>query len=182
MLIHKALLLHPRCILTSEAEDPNNLSKHLLFDSSGSGPGGSGWRHVESTCRMDGDGDGWMEMEINIGYSYYLICNNSRPGWRCSWLLNLTVILYSPSFLSLSVFVFPHVFVFSIFAMTSMTFPQVFYGIHAFPHGPLLRTSKCIEGGVVVVIVETKRSDRKAILSIGGSLVWGGEGDTVEAQ
>ena len=51
--------------------------------------------------------------------------------WHCcSRLQNSTDILYSPTFLSLSVFVFPHVFVivfvFSIFTMTSMTFPQSF--------------------------------------------------------
>ena len=57
-------------------------------------------------------------------------------GWRCIRLLNLTVNLYSPSFLSFSVFifvfvfVFPHVFViifvFSIFTMISMIFSQSF--------------------------------------------------------
>ena len=56
--------------------------------------------------------------------------------------LNLSLSLSFPMYLSLYLsFLF-------VFAMTSMTFPKVFYGIHPFPQGPLLRTSKCIEGWV----------------------------------
>ena len=72
-------------------------------------------------------------------------------GWRCSPLLNLTVIPYSPTFLSLSVFVsvyaFPHVFVivfvFSFSIMTSRTISQIFLW-----HPRIgVVSGICIEGG-----------------------------------
>ena len=62
---------------------------------------------------------GGMQLEIDTGYSCYLICNNSRHKMA---LKSITDINSCSSFLSLSVFVF----VFSIFAMTSRTFFQSF--------------------------------------------------------
>ena len=102
MLIHKANSPppspHPWCILSWTS---HNLSNQFLFDCSlslprafffpfGSGLGGSGWRHVE----------------IKAGNSCYLIYNYSQHKMALLRLLNLTVILHCPPFLSLFIFVF----------------------------------------------------------------------------
>ena len=131
-------LLHPWCILSWTS---HNLSNQFLFDCSlslprafffpfGSGLGGSGWRHVE----------------IKAGNSCYLIYNYSQHKMALLRLLNLTIILHSPPFLSLSIFAF--VFVFPMYLSLHLSFlsllwlpwhfPKVFYGIHAFRHGSLL--------------------------------------------
>ena len=48
-----------------------------------------------------------MDQGEGAGGSPFALSISETNRWRCSLLLNLTVILHSPTFLSLSVFVFP---------------------------------------------------------------------------
>ena len=91
-------------------------------------------------------------------------------GWRCSPLLNLTIIPYSPTFLSLSFFVsvyaFPHVFVivfvFSFSIMTSRTISQIFLW-----HPRIgLDSGIRMEGGVGFIFLVYQRSCQNQISRI----------------
>ena len=83
---------------------------------------------------------GGMQLEIDTGYSCYLICNNSRHKMA---LKSITDINSYSSFLSLSVFVF----VFSIFAMTSRTFSQSFLLHPRIPPRSTASRVKMLRGG-----------------------------------
>ena len=98
---------HPRCILSWNSRNlskqllfDNSLSLPRAFFPSGSGPRSSGWQHTardkhwvqllfDSGSSLlgavffpSGSGPGAavgvMQIEINTGYSCYLICKNSR--------------------------------------------------------------------------------------------------------
>ena len=100
------LLLHPWCILSWNSR---NLSKQLLFDSGSSSPGAVFLLPVDLGLGAAVGGMGAVAI-------WYVTIPDTR--WRCSQLLNLTVILHSLTFLSLSVFVF----VFPMYLSLSLSF------------------------------------------------------------